>query len=346
MKKYILLAVILTFVIMAQATIINVDNKANRPSGYLTNLQLAVTNASAGDTLYVYPSNISYGNINIKKQLYLFGSGYDGKIGTASKVDYFYLDTAATPSSNSSGTVIQGFTIERSVNCYKNNIKDIKITGNYFSYYGNNINLYTDCSGWVISNNYLSGDINISNNNTIVITNNVFKGNSYGIRTSNSSSIVISHNLFMNWGYLNNVQNATVSNNIFICNTGSYTGGTMNNNTFTNNISYCSNSSNSYTLPPTGNTGSGNLENQNPLFVTGSLSNNYDDTKDYHLQSSSPAINAASDGTDIGQYGGTEPFVWGKALTIPSVTEMFISNPIINQGTDINVNIKAKKADL
>ncbi len=336
----------LSFAIIAQATIINVDNKPNRPSGYISNLTLAINNASAGDTIYVYPSNVSYGNVTITKKLYLFGFGYDGTTGYNSKIDYLYLDTTSSPSSNPSGTTIQGFNIII-ISSNKANIKNISITGNYIT---NRIELFSggnsNNSGWIIKNNYLESNILVYYNTSLIISNNVFRSDYYAIRYSNSSSVIISHNLFMNWIYFDNVQNATVSNNIFICNTSSYTGGSMNNNTFTNNISFCSNSSYTYTLPPTGNTGTGNKQNQNPVFVTGSTSGAYDISLDYHLQASSPGKNAGTDGTDIGPYGGTKPFVWGGAFSIPKVTQMTISNPIINSGTNINVNVKAKKAEL
>ncbi len=335
----------LSFAIMAQATIINVDNKPNRPSGYISNLTLAISNASAGDTIYVYPSNTSYGNITITKKIHLFGFGYDGTDGYNSKLGSITLDTTTSPSSNPSGTSIQGFRLN-SLYCAKSKIKNITIASNNFSSAINLGNYTTDCSGWIIKNNFLETYISIQDNTSIIISNNVFKSNSSCIYTSNSSSVIISHNLFMQWQYFNDVQNATVSNNIFICNTTSYTGGDMNNNTFTNNISYCSSSGQTYTLPPTGNSGTGNKQNQNPLFVSGPINSYYDYNYDYHLQASSPGKNTGTDGTDIGPYGSTKPYVWGGAFSIPKVTEMTISNPIINSGTNINVNVKAKKAEL
>ena len=347
MKKIILFVLLLSIVSLSQATIINVDNNANRPSGYQKNLQAAISNASAGDTIYVYPSNTTYGTITISKKLHLFGFGYDGTTGAVSKVTSFYLDTTTTPSSNPSGTSIQGFTVINYISCQKPNITDIVVAGNNLDYYHNTINLSTNCSGWLITNNYIYGYVNLNNNTSIIISNNVFKNHGYGIRTSNSSTVVISNNLFMQWSYFNAVYNATIGNNIFICSGNSYTGTTMANNIFSNNISYCSNSSYTYSLPPYGNSGSGNKQNQNPSFVTGTTtSSGYDFSKDYHLQSTSPGKNAGTDGTDIGQYGGNSPFVWGGAFSIPKVTQMIIMNPIINQGTNINVNVKAKKADL
>ncbi len=342
MKKYIVTAFLLIMIVMAKATIINVDNKANRPNGYSSNLQVAINNASTGDTIYLYPSNTSYGNITIMKKLHIFGFGYDGTEGHVSKIDHLYLDTSTTPSTSSSLSTIQGLTIIGGISCSKDNINNITIIGNQIDY----ISFNSNCSSWVIKNNYIENYINLYDNNSIVILNNIFKGSSHPIYTCNSSSLVVSNNLFMQWSYFSDIQNASISNNIFICNSNSYTGGDMNNNTFTNNISYCSNVSYTYTLPPTGNTGTGNFQDTNPGFITGTTTSIYDYTLDYHLQPSSAGKNAGTDGTDIGPYGGTEPFIWGGAFSIPKVTQITISNPVINQGTTININVKAKKADL
>ena len=340
MKKLLLLFVILITYNFSNATIINVDNNPNRPSGYYSSLPLAINAAVAGDTLYVYPSNITYGTITLTKKLHLFGAGYTGISGAESQISKLYLDTTTSPASNPSGTTIQGFKINR-LYCSKPNIVNIVIAGNHISSY---FNLSTNCSGWLITNNYIGGDISINNNSSIIISNNVFYSG-YGIYTSNSSSVVISHNMFFSWYYFSNVFNATISDNIFICSNSNPATTSMAHNNFMNNISWRS-ALNPYTLPPESNTGSGNKSNQDPKFETALSSGNFDYTKDYHLKSTSPGKNAASDGTDIGPYGGNNPFVWGGSFSIPKITTTNITNPVINQSTPINVNVKASKAKL
>ena len=157
MKKIKLLISMLLLVNFSYATILNVDNNPNRPSGYFESLPLAINTASTGDTIYVYPSNTSYGTITITKELHLFGSGYQGTTGSESQIHYLNLDTTTSPSSNPSGTSIQGFKIY-GLNCNKPSITNIILSGNYFSYA---INLSTNCSGWIITNNYISYRINI-----------------------------------------------------------------------------------------------------------------------------------------------------------------------------------------
>jgi len=340
MKKILLFAFCIFAIQISYATIINVDNDPNRPSGYFDNLQLAINSASDGDTLYVYASNTSYGTITIKQKLHLFGAGYDGTSGNVSRISYLYLDTATSPASNPSGSSFQGFTISL-LSCQKPNISNIVIAGNYFT---SSLNLSFNCSGWLISNNYFGGYLSLYNNKSIIITNNIISY-STAIKSSNSSSVVISHNLFMNWRYFSAVYNAIISDNIFMCssNANSYTAQAQNN--FINNLSWRS-TLNPYNLPPDYNTGSGNVSNQDPQFETALSNTNFDKSKDYHLKSTSPGKNAASDGTDIGNYGGNNPFVWGGIFSIPSITQTHITNPVINQTTPINVNVKANKAKL
>lgn len=347
MKKFAFLFAFTISFVMAQSTIINVDNNPDSPTGYYENLQLAINNASGGDTLYVYPSNTTYGDITINKRLHLFGNGYDGVNGGGdSKIQHITLDTSDTQSTNSSGSSIQGFEIYY-LSCSKSNISNILLSGNYFTYTSGGISLQSNCPAWFITNNIISGFINIYNNRSILVSNNIFKGDYYygnGISNSSSPSVIISHNLFFKWKYFDNVYNATISNNIFICNDNTNISEMANNN-FLNNLSWRSTLA-PYPLPPEGNNGIGNISNQDPQFETATSSGNFDFTKDYHLKTTSPGINAATDGTNIGIYGGSVPYVWGGEFSIPRITLTNITNPVINQSTPINVNVKASKAKL
>lgn len=332
--------IFLSVAIFSHATIHHVDINANRPAGYFGNLPAAINAASAGDTLFIYPSNISYGNITLTKRLHLFGFGFDGTTHGVSYITTITFDTTTSPNSSSSGSSVYGLTIDY-LNSSKSNINNIVLAGNFFRY--GQVQVSTNSSGWVIKNNLISTSIDVNNAINVLISNNIFE-QSHGIYSSNSSTVSILNNLFFSWYYFYNVFNATVSNNIFLC-VADQNQNYMSNNVFTNNLSYRS-ATELFNLPPTGNTGAGNISNTNPLFVSGSTSGGFDRTKDYHLSASSPAKNAGTDGTDIGPYGGTNPFVWGGAITIPQITEMVITNPVVNQGTNITVKVKAKKADL
>ncbi len=341
MKKFTFLFAFTISFVMAQSAILNVDKDPNRPSGYYGDLQLALNTAMAGDTIYLYPSNQTYGTVTVKKQVHIFGTGFDGlSSGSNSSISYLNLDSSTTVSGNPSGSSFQGLYISR-LNCVKANIGNIVVAGNHISritFSGYN------CSGWLIINNYFTSYVSLNNNNSIIISNNIFQAATNAIQSSNSSSVIISHNMFFNWQYLSSVYNAIISDNIFICNSSAAASNYMANNVFYNNLSWRSILT-PYNLPPAGNTGTGNISNQNPLFETGQTTS-FIFSQDYHLQSTSPGKNAASDGTDIGIYGGSSPFVWGGIFSIPKITLTNITNPVINQSTPINVNVKAKKASL
>lgn len=116
----------------------------------------------------------------------------------------------------------------------------------------------------------------------------------------------------------------------------------MNNCTFNNNITY---ETTNNTIPYGTNVGSNNLVGINPLFVnapnrSGSLA------YDYTLQAGSPGENTASDGTDIGIFGGGFAFIdlTGRAR-IPLVTTMTILNSSVPQGGTLDVQISGTKVD-
>jgi hypothetical protein len=339
MKKLILTMLLALCFSFAQATIHNVDNSPNRPAGYIGNLQLAVNSASAGDTIYIYPSNQSYGSITIKQRLHLFGKAYDGTIGNVSRLDNLSLDTAVSPSTNPSGSSIQGLTVSY-VTCQKPNICNIMLVGNMIRSY---INLASNCSGWLIANNFVTGYLDLGYNSNILITNNIID-NSMGIYYSNSPSVVFSHNLILNFQFFYSCSNMIVTDNIFVC-TANTNSQYMSNINFINNLSWRTTLT-PYAMPPEGNYGTGNISNQDPQFMTALSSGAFDSSKDYHLKTTSPGKNAATDGTDMGPFGGTNPFVWGGYFSIPKISQSTITNPVINVNTPVNVNVKAVKAGI
>ena len=113
------------------------------------------------------------------------------------------------------------------------------------------------------------------------------------------------------------------------------------NNTFNNNLTYRGN----VALPYASCNGSGNINFTDPQFVTTAIANNYFNISyDYHLQSSSPAKNAATDGTDIGVYGGMNGFSTVlEPLMTPIIIQFTISNPSIAPGCTLNINVQVTK---
>jgi len=185
-----------------------------------------------------------------------------------------------------------------------------------------------------IANNILYTAIRVEAEGTnTMILNNVFVGDQ---SVTNSFSAVL--------------RDCIVSNNIFhgrtpsIAAAGGSTDALFQRNTFTNNLTY--NTGNDE-LPPSGggasNTGSGNLVGISPIFVDVPVINSWDPSRDFTLQAGSPAINAGTDGTDIGISGGPFPFTLNFTLeTSPiPVIKVLNTSSVINPGDDLNVEITA-----
>lgn len=354
MKKFvtlILLASVLTF--NCHATIRTVSNDPNNPAQFST-IGGAVNVAVTGDTIYVHASPTTYNeNVTMNKRLVMIGGGYvsSNQLGYTTMVNsFFFTRTGGDPS----GSIISGFNINSiSVSGGLPTFSDITLFRNRISSFflvGNN---------WLIYNNILGG-VSFGNNpipNNIIIQNNIFTSSSISGNTGNSN-FVIDHNLFLGSSnnFLNNVQFATITNNVFasVSSSSPILGTATINNNFNNNLA------NTFNISPTSptnsfaggpNTASGNFVGVNPLFVNVPDFATYNATSNYRLQSSSPGKNAATDGTDIGIYGGAFPFPSGGAPgsgfdtsafpPIPQVTSVNIQNGTLAPGSQLNVTIQA-----
>ena len=116
----------LLYLVSYSATI-NVDNY--RPGAQYSNLQVAINNASAGDTILIHVSPNSYGNIKIDKKIYLKGPGHNISYTTMrARVGNIGLKKG------SDSTIIDGLYIENtsiSTDLYAK-CHDVKIINNFF----------------------------------------------------------------------------------------------------------------------------------------------------------------------------------------------------------------------
>lgn len=344
----------------ANATVITVSNNpVDSAAAMYSDLQAAIDAASAGDTIYVSGSPISYGNITITKQLTLIGAGYnpDNQHGYATKIGTLNLSEAGLPyPSTSDGTSIIGFDISGIHNNSYQGCDDITVERNRIQ--GLTINGKSDnhSTGWIIVNNifsiaynaYLHGNSYVFNT---IIANNIITGEnyySYGIFTDFSNgTVIIKNNLFLDCDpAFSGLSNVTLSNNIFF---GASVGNSTSQAdycTFLNNISY----GGTYTSFSYGtNTAVDNIEDTSPDFVSVS-GQSFDYSYDYHLQGTSPGKNAGSDGTDIGIYGGSYPLPSGGDVpwqtsampAIPQIMQLDILNSTLPADSTLRVRIKAR----
>lgn len=340
---------LLLLAIPARATVINVSNNVDNPAQY-QEVDEAIASANAGDTIYVHGSPDTYKDFTIDKRLILIGAGYNSsnQFGLSTKVSTITLKRDLV--SDASRSVITGFDVTSSI--YSSNstlaVDGITIYRCKVGY----ISIYNS-DGWVVFNNIISYNVNGNTEaKNIIIQNNIIDGS---VSSFSTTSVLIDHNVFLGGSNLSSVKYAVITNNIFVRSSGNI----MSNVefcTFSNNLSLAATIS---TTAPTNsflsnnNTGSGNLVGSNPNFVSASSSGDtYDAAVDYRLKAASAGHNAATDGSDLGIYGGARPFPSGGASgsgfdtsplpAIPQVTEVNIQNATVQPGGSLKVNVKAK----
>ena len=299
--KQLFLNVAFLFALICNAqNTITVDNSVGANAQY-SDLQSAISAASSGDIIYVHASEINYGDINIDKPLTLIGFGH-GDADKQTLIDEINLLDDA------SNTTISGFYITNDLNAS---------------------NSSTELTNIVIENNYFeSGSLYFPDANKgvnqMIIRGNVL----YGIASSTSiwsnyKNTIISNNIIQRWIYIKFHESVTIKNNIFLdgyypFNHGNATGdleiqncifyesssSTVNINAvgvvYENCLSYNIGSGSYSTL-----TGTNNLNNQNPNFVSADDVLFNSQTDDYHLLGGSPAIGSGVSGVDMGIYDGS-----------------------------------------
>lgn len=332
-------ALLLSYIVKAQ-NVLTVDNSVGANAQY-DDLQTAIAAATANDTIYVHPSEINYGNININKTLHLIGYSHLNPEKQTRVGDIILLDNSSNSTfsglfidddfySNSS-TILSNIAVE---NCYidrsiyfNNPVDNIIIRGNVILNIGSSSNstVTNNYTNTIISNNVILGVTYLKNHQSITIKNNVFLG-------ENAST-----NRIRNYG--SDTGTITVQNNILYYNrSGSFS---VDPNyvgvTFQNCLSYNVGSANLLTLDG----GSSNFNSLDPRFIEDNDDAVFQAESDnYRLQSGSPAIDAGVTGVDIGLYDGG-PFEFnnfGFTNGIPSVTITDITDRVA-PGANLSVTI-------
>jgi hypothetical protein len=363
--KTILLAAIFALIALnTQATTWTVSNNPNSP-GQFTSLQAAINNADFYDTIMVAGSATSYGNITINKPLVLVGAGYNNPYGLNASIGTINLNRANLYIS-ASGTKIMGFIVSTIAldgrftggTAFTQSIDNLVIErcqiGTVKFLHQNN---YTGSSfnNDTIRNCVITTSISIEQPltstdvpvyfNDVILHNNIFNGSRIydNLKFSTDySNLFIRNNLFINRvsNCLVKINNTIVENNVFYGSEPHGCTGAV----YSNNLTFmCFNNN----IPGSGNLGSGNIVDANPVFTNfplqgGALSYSHDFT----LLPGSPAIGAGTDGTDIGILGGMLPFDVGANPYFPQMMEVSLpSGSSVPAGGTLNVHFKARKQD-
>jgi len=293
-------------------------------SAQYTSVQTAhdATSVLPGDTLYIEPSGVSYGNLNWSKRLTIIGNGYllaanpETQANTAnSKLGSVTISNGANTSmitgseintltfTNSASNIFIRRNLITSITSDQNPGANIYIIQNYIS----NINFSASFSNVSVENNIFIGSINFSSS----MTTGIFQNN---VMLSNFDAT-----------------NCTLRNNISLSNNISYF--KMINCRVYNNIG----------ISTQFGTENGNMSNVNManVFVCWPTCPNYSADGCYQLKTGSIAAGAGYDGIDCGIFAGNYPYVLSGIPTVPAIYYLFVQP----QGDLLNVNVKIKSHD-
>lgn len=348
MIKYILLFLVVISCSVSQATVRTVNNYITNSAQFST-VQPAITASATNDTIYLHGSPVSYGDFTITKRLVIIGAGYylSNTINNyTTLVGNITIDTVSVNQALS-GLTLQGLTINGQIsNAGTDRANNVLIDRCKVS------TIYVTGSNWIIKNSFGYLNISISSvSSNILISNNIFQN----LSISNGSSLIsyaagvkVSNNelggLYIGSGFYILFVNNIIKN---------YTVGSYSiNNTFSRNITFTDGGP-SINFPPPNNTGSGNFNNINPLYINYSSpwpNSHYSGdllSYDFNYQTGSVAINGGTDSTNIGISGGPYPTLTTKIFDgrtkIPLVTDVNIENAYVKPGQSIQIHFKARK---
>jgi len=301
------------------------DNDPQAAPEHYNTYAAAEAAAQNGDILYVKSSGTGYGTIVVTKSLTLIGQGvqlnssikdisgvdgvesrFDSIIVDADDVGLFGIYLKSRLILNGDNVIVKG--------CYASSTTTIGINTSVVLLQNNIFKSTLDLAATGINN------VNISNN---IISGKITGGGSA------QNQFIIAHNHVLyssgSW-FLDNVRNSLIQSNVFI--NGLHTVSVNASNAYKNNIS------------PDGTLGTANGNQSNVLMTTvfDAVPGSYD--RNFYLKTSSPALNAAHDGTNVGITGGTVPAINVGNAPVPLITELTVE--AIDQDNNLNIQIKAE----
>lgn len=251
-----------------------------------------MSNASVkeGDTLYVEPGLRSTGTTTLNKRVVVIGPGYDLTDDTKGAQLYtLYI--------NAEGTELIGLDLRSEVYVNNNRITIRNCRLRYDVYGHKTSNENAECtihSCFVQGYIYGAGE---NNTDAWVLTNNIFMEKAL-IRDLDCATL--SHNTFVVGGQaLTNVTASIVSDNILF---STVSGG--------NPVQSCSDNTYQYNITSYGTLDGTNKVNATLSKILACTGSTFSEAY-YQLGTGSVALKYATDGTDCGAFGGSDPYVKG-----------------------------------
>jgi hypothetical protein len=346
MNKFYFTWIAILFAVNASATIRTVNNISGLDADYTT-ISDAIGASVDGDTIYIQPSPNEYGSVTLNKRLVLMGPGHNPSFS-----QYESLINTLTMASGSGSSVIKGLSIvlvnsNASITCNNVVFSGCKLQNNGGSPIAmDNATL----NGWIFEGCVIFSGSNLpiylGNFDANLIVRNCYVmtyGAAY-VFNQVPNGTLIDHCILINVG--NSIfygscsgQNVLHTNNIISTSATTNYGVdyTCVSCTFNNNILW-----NSYSSFNTPSFGAGNIVNVNPNLVSYFFSGEYSYTWDLHTSDTSPANNAATDGTDIGIYGGIFNFNHnGIDGGSPHIVDFSLGSSSAPQGGTITIHLNA-----
>lgn len=293
---FVFISILLTEFSVAQNQIWTVNNNFDG-AGHFDNAQDAHDAASAGDTLYLVPSEFEY-ELELSKGLHIFGSGYlfeENEIQGDPKISELSIDIV----SGGENSVLSSLYVASDV--FVNGVKFDKC---YITSVGGG----GGASNMTIIRSYLANDTKSQLSNSF-IANTFIDGRLWDINASTIINNVITNNV----NSTNEVENSVIENNIFISSTSSDHANIFNiesDNIINNNI---------FASPEPGNPGTDNQFDVDPATLFIGPDGNSTDGQ-WMLSETSPAKDAGTNGDDLGMYGGANPYQLSGLPDIPRIT--------------------------
>ncbi len=363
-----LFAFMALFHVRVDAAVITVSNVTSRPAQH-SSLQAAIDAASPGDTLLITGGGGNYGSVTMVKTLVLIGEGIRN---TEVVIDFLYL-RKYSPIMGSDSSRFYG------LNMYQVNFNG-DFTGAAVGQTSMNNFIFERCvvREWANLNEgqgtirditfrhclFQGGLLIKFDVNNVLLTNCVFNGAAIATGDCSgggtlNSEVVVSNSIFLNrtssifynihyWCYgSGQIRGLVLENNIFYRSepTGCF------DCYWYNNLTYANTQVSALPPPGHGGTGSGNLENVDPLFNNFPFSFSNPNTSfswdhNYGLQTGSPALGTGTNGTNIGLWGGLYAVTQlPSEPKTPAVTELSIPVSTVPVGGTLQINLRAVSRD-
>lgn len=335
MKKTILASVLVLFAIqlVAQQRVALHSNGTTTIFGGATPFVSAYDAAQPGDTLYLPGNSLTVPPV-INKQLTIYGAGhYPDSTQATNKT---LLSSALTISENADSLFLEGVEVIGGISFTTNHKVDyVVISRSKFDFLTYGGSQATPCEYNTIKECVIDDHVYLDNAQSCLVTNSIIKGRIHNGNNNAISNNILQYDASYYYYTLNNVDNTTISNNIFLKANASVhsscQSSTFSNNVFSGEFSAGANLfiDNYFNVDLTG------------MFVDMG-SNLFDYAYDYHL--TDPGSFPGTDNTQVGVYGGFFPYKTSSVPSNPHISYKNISSSTNASGLlDVEIHVQAQQ---